>query len=1041
MMATLRRIAVPLTRAVIFGCILSAVLSTIATVSFARPANNDIKRHFDIPAGWAAETLKKAAIQADRQIVFSADLVAGVRTREVKGDYTALEAIRLMLEGQEVYPVSDEGSDALTIKKKNAGVPQRVSALRETNADATASSTVIIGRGSVGAINGTVTDAATKQGLAGVRVTVLGTAVEAFTDRQGNYQLPNVPASNQTVDFSYVGYPGLTRSVTVSPGAATKLDTQLGEQVIKLDAVVVTSAAVGQARAINQQRASDTLTNIVASDSVGRFPDQNAAEALSRVPGLSLYRDMGEGRFVIIRGINSQYNGVSINGFRAATSEKGTRTVPLDNVAAESIASLEVSKVATPDKDADGLGGSVDVKTRTALDYNGPVASIDVAGLYSSQEKRKGQKLAGFWGNTFLNGKLGVLVGVSTQYHPYSSFNYEGDAQWSLVTSPTDGQNHWRFNEADFRHYEPTRTRTSGNFSLDFRPDATLLIYLRGIFSMFDDREHRWMTSIPFSAGKFTALTDISATVTNVSGVLIRDRERDEVHRIGSTVLGWEKTAGSWHFDGGLSVNYGNEKRIATELYFSSINPASFTYSFSDYTDLNVVQTSGTSIADPTNYKLSTKSQTTTQTGDESVAALRQNARYDLILGNVPAFVKFGGVYSHKTKKEDYITSTFSAVPFTIASALEQDSQYPLFSGLRIDPQYVERFYKDPTGFTTDRALSKDIPADFEAHEDVTAAYAMGGATVDKLKIFGGVRGEFTDFDMTGYQLLNGTTVTPVSAARNYANWMPGLYLNYNATKKIILRASWSNTLSRPPFESAMIGRVVDDSKRTVSQGNPNLKTLEAENWDTSFEYYMTSLGMISVSPFYKSIRNFTYQTATGIDPATGYTLTSFLNGPTASIKGVELTWQQRLTFLPAPFNGLGFMTNASFTSSRASYPTRSGEILPFVGQSNSIGNLALNYEKNGLFALVGLSYNSKRLRADEAIGADITLDPYEDHFVQIDASVRYQFKHHWEIYANGVNLNNAPFRTYFQGGSVNKRLEQYEYYNWSANVGVRWSL
>ncbi|HWA10988.1 MAG TPA: TonB-dependent receptor [Opitutaceae bacterium] len=892
----------------------------------------------------------------------------------------------------------------------------------------------------VGNLAGRVTDSTTRLALSGARVSVDGTSLATYTDQGGAFVLTNVPAGPHTVAVSYVGYQDFQRTTIVTAGQTANLEVAVGGDVVTMEKFVIEGSVVGTARAINQQRSAETLTNVVASDAIGQFPDQNAAESLQRVPGLALYRDQGEGRFVIIRGINSQYNAVSINGFRASTSEKGTRSVPLDTIGSDSIASLEVSKVVTPDKDADGLGGSVDIRTRTAFDLAGPQAAFNAGTLYSSQEGRQGYRAGGLYGQTFLDGRLGVLVSGSAQRRPFSSFEFEEAGGWSQLTSPSDGQQHWLFNSVDMRHYEPTRTRNSTTASIDFKPEPGTLIYLRGVFSDFDDREHRWATTVPFSAGTLTALTDTTASVTGVKGVQKRDRERDEDRHLGSGVLGFEKTVDAWRFDGGLVHSAGSETRDAAELRYDTTTNANFSYAFPDPYHIVITQTGGADINDPANYKYSTKSNWAHQIGSESENGVRANARYDFKSGDMDAYIKFGGQYRAKQKDQNADKYVITSVPFALSSAILNDTVYPFLPGMRLLSGPVDSFFGGTPGYPTTLAPSDKYLSDFTAKEDIAAGYAMGSVTVDKLNVIAGLRVEDTDFKTNGFQVANATAVAPVSAAKHYTDWLPGVYLRQDVGKHLTLRASWSNTISRAPYEDTVISRTVDDTKLQVTQGNPKLNPLTSTNWDASAEYYLPSLGLVSAGVFYKQVKNFAYQTVAGTDATTGYPLTTFVNGPNGHISGVELTWQQQLRFLPAPFDGFGLLANATFTDSEAEYGSRPGEKLPFIGQSKTIGNFGLTYEKHGFFARIAANYRTPRLREDVALGTDPTTDRYVDRFLEWDLTASYRFYRGWEIYGEVVDMNNEPFRVYFGGGGP-RRVVQREEYGWSGNFGLRWHL
>ncbi len=164
--------------------------------------------------------------------------------------------------------------------------------------------------------------------------------------------------------FTYLGLQTGTAIITVAAGDAVNHDMSLvygGEIEVRGSPLLV-----GQAKALNRQKNSINISNIVASDQIGRFPDKNAAEATQRIPGLSLNRDMGEGRYVIIRGTEARLNSTTVNGERIPSPEAGVRNVALDTIPADLLESIEVSKALRPDMDGDSIGGTVDLVTRRA---------------------------------------------------------------------------------------------------------------------------------------------------------------------------------------------------------------------------------------------------------------------------------------------------------------------------------------------------------------------------------------------------------------------------------------------------------------------------------------------------------------------------------------------------------------------------------------------------------------------------------------------------------------------------------------------------
>lgn len=240
-----------------------------------------------------------------------------------------------------------------------------------------------------GIVSGRITDARTKLALGGARVSVVGTELTTFADSAGNYALSNAPAGTQTIEFGYVGYEEMRQVATITAGSPATLDAAFGRDTVRMEKFVIDGSLVGSARAINRQRSSATLTSIVAADEIGRFPDQNAAESLQRLPGVSLYRDQGEGRFVDLRGLNYIYTSVTLNGSKVASPEVGDRAIALDIVPADTLSALEVTKVATPDMDGEGLGGAVNIKTKSPFDVTGLDAQVNAQCAGSRSRERR----------------------------------------------------------------------------------------------------------------------------------------------------------------------------------------------------------------------------------------------------------------------------------------------------------------------------------------------------------------------------------------------------------------------------------------------------------------------------------------------------------------------------------------------------------------------------------------------------------------------------------------------------------------------------
>lgn len=903
-----------------------------------------------------------------------------------------------------------------------------------------------------GTLVGRVTDDSSRLALSGARVNIVGTTLEAYAGLGGDYVLVNVPVGAQTLEFSYVGYADARQSVTVAAIGTTTANYAFGSSKVKLETFIITGSAIGSARAINQQRAADTLSNIVASDDIGRFPDQNVAESIQRIPGVALYRDQGEGRFIVVRGIRPDLNTVQLNGVSIATPDRGNRTLPLDVIPSDALGAIEVAKVATPDQEMDGLGGRVDLKTRSAFDLKERQLLFSAQGQYNDLRDRLSSKFNGTYSDVFKAGTLGVIFSPTWQERRMGSDNFEVGGPWALRAVPgtTTGQTAFFNNDMNYRAYDLTRLRYGANGAIEFKPDRESLYFVRGLYSKFKDSEIRQITTIPFSEGTLTALTPVSATVTGVRREAKQLRVRAKEQDVYSFSAGGEVTRGNWKFDGRAAYSEGKELRPeAATIFRKSARGTDWTYSYAGgiYNPV-VTQIAGTSISDPASFNEFNRLRTAPASGSEKESNVGGNARHDFTLaGALPAYVKFGAQYRTKEKVQDVEQLNFAQLPsYTFASLAEPQTadDYSFLTGPRLSAaKFTTAFIDNQGAFVGTRDVIASSQADWKTNEDVVALYGMGGVTVDRMIFSLGARYERTKFETRGNQIKTtgaAITVTPASVSRSYDNFLPGLYLTYNLSKKTVLRAAWSNTFGRPSYAQTALARSVSDDSRLVTEANPGLKPLTSINYDASIEHYFSSLGSISAAVFHKDIKNFTFQRIIpGADASTGYDLSTFVNGPKGEITGLELAYQQQFNFLPSPFDGLGFLANYTAASSFAKFPNRPGEKLPFIGQSKRIGNLALTFEKRGLFLRAAVNFRTPRLREDEPLGTNAAEDRYVDNFTQLDLTGSYKISRQWEVFGEILNATNEPFRVRF--GENASRFVQFEEYGLTANFGLRWKL
>jgi TonB-dependent receptor len=270
-----------------------------------------------------------------------------------------------------------------------------------------------------------------------------------------------------------------------------------------------------------------------------------------------------------------------------------------------------------------------------------------------------------------------------------------------------------------------------------------------------------------------------------------------------------------------------------------------------------------------------------------------------------------------------------------------------------IDPGITNIIDQHRPEFAIERNFVGSTSGDWQSSEDVVGAYAMGGYTLNELELFTGVRFEHTSFESNGLQVDENTeTVVPLSERKSYDEWLPGIHARYTMSDELVFRAAYTQTIARPGFEQSAAAAVIDGDE--ITRGNPGLNRVLSTNYDICAEFYLPeTLGLVSVAAFYKDIEGFLF-TRVVLEDIGGETfeVTSFDNGSAGDIYGLEFAYQQQLSFLPPPLDGLSFYGNVVWGDSHAMLPRTINRNdvadlrIPFPRQSDIVGNVALTFEK-----------------------------------------------------------------------------------------------
>jgi TonB-dependent receptor len=881
-----------------------------------------------------------------------------------------------------------------------------------------------------GTIRGHVVDQAKGTPLPGAVVRVQGTGLSATAGRDGSFTIPNAPDGPQTLSVDYVGYAETTQQTSGDQDVAIALAGSDRTEI------VVTGSRLAERRALQTKKASDNLVEAIYANDVGKLPDQNVAEAVRRLPGLSVANDQGEGRYVIIRGVNPNLVNVVLNGQTLPAPEPDGRQVKLDDIPSALISAVIVTKSLTPDQDASAIGGEVNIRTLSAFDRNKPLFA-DARGAYGRYEiNRKNPweadaQIGGLLGD---DRQFGAVLSFNYSRRPIESENFQGATSFATNNGPT---------EFGFRDYNLVRTRIGAVANFDYQPSDAVKLFTRLSYSKFKDNEVRDQNR----TDQIVYTGASTGTFVGRGSILIRRREEDDNTKSGQ--LGGNFDFGS---GGKLDLSGTYTRAIKNDPLRSEYNFRAASNSVAGTFDLGLAPYGFAFSApfNPASFPLNSVNYDRRH-AQEDLWQIRGDYSLPLAIGDSSTF-KAGVKYldRHKSNNRDFQQysrgTTFNASSATfIGDTNFYDGQYVF--GPRISYDAAQAYAAaNPTALTQSAAninssRNNSQVNDYDVREKIAAAYVMATLKFGDLTIVPGVRVEHTKDWQKAKVFATGTVAAaPLDQGFNsftdqsYTDIFPGLNAHLDLDRNFVLRGAITTAIGRPNYPDLSPYVAVDTttSPTSVTLGNPGLKRYKAVNADLSAEYYLPSQGVLSIGLFYKHIDNPIYtQTLLGQSGTfggqnfTNVSLTRGVNADDAVIKGIELNAQAQFTFLPGFLSGFGASANYSHISGHATgLPGRTGRV-PLFLQSKNVGTAQLYYEKYGLALRVAYSFRSAYV---DAIGANPATDQYTGYNGQLDVHASYQVTPQLTVFADGSNLNDAAWRRYLGTKPFLIERERYDY-------------
>jgi TonB-dependent receptor len=910
----------------------------------------------------------------------------------------------------------------------------------------------------------------------GVSLQIQGTSIGAISGTDGSFIISNIPSGKSVLIVRFIGYSRQEKEVDLQPGVNVIETIFLSVSDEKLQEVIVTGEMKpSQMKAYNMKKISPTISDIIASDAIGKLPDRNAAEAVQRISGVAVARYHGEADRATVRGTPFTWTSTLLNGTRLPSSDGGAgRATVLDVVPSELIEYCEVSKAITPDKEADAIGGSINFITRTAPLKR--TLAVSGAGGYNDLARREIYNFSALYGDKFLNNKLGVIVMGSTWKRHWGTDEYTVD----FNTDNADPFLQKSIKSVMLKRYMGSRTTNGLNAGVEYSFNPVNKIYARGLLDNFVDDRPVFESYFLYNTDQYQYNYRESKYNTWLYG-----GEVGGLHQLTPRAkLDWALSDyyGSYKINS-LPSNLDEHQRGLPLLTFTQSN-AGFgdMYTHTDgkkykFSSLDMPDGSGdlpdqltphASSAISDDRLMLSRLVITRIINTEDECTAQANLTFDV---NDRLTLKVGGKFRSKQKNYQMLSRIYmpnaavgipNAPAISALSTLERgdfpnpsnffgasEADYKPYVVNPVSSEVMRSVGADAVGKNNwyDASQKSDSTNMYDGYENVIAGYAMAEWSVTpQLKLYGGVRDEYTQAVLNGNKYDKASQALSASEVENiYNSLLPMALAKYAINDVTNIRAAYTKTFIRPLFNDFSPGQSVDvlGAVKTITRGNPDIKPTYAHNFDLTAEHFFGNIGFISAGIFYKDLQDLMFSSRDYeiIDGETYYAIQA-RNISKASLLGFEVGGNRRFDKLPGFFRGFGLEANYTFIHSESDVPVYvNGQATtvkaPLQNQSKHLFNAILYYELNGLTVKLAGNYRGASL---ETLSSTLPKDlwVWTDKNFTVDLASSYAFNKNIRIFAEVQNITNEPVRMYLGNRSRTKDLE------WSAvrgQIGVRWNI
>ena len=892
----------------------------------------------------------------------------------------------------------------------------------------------------------------------------------------------------KTVTLKSRLYPSFFSTLAIGLASTVSLfgqdENKSDEDVYELDAYIVSGMKESLISAQVAKQTSGQIMDVIIADDINKLPDLSVTEALQRISGIQVTRDLGEGADVSLRGltnVTSTMNGQEVFSPQIVTGE--SRTMNLQTIPSDMIASINVIKSPTADMIEGGIAGTIDIILRKPLDFDGDLTgNFNIRNAYSEYAgKNKIQysaMLTDSWETEM--GTIGALVSYTKQ-------DRAARQDWTQSGAPVI-YNQGTADEFVSHQgtYEPIfsidRKREGILTSVEWAPQKNLSFYAEFHSTIQETDQFTWGPQLdPGSSRTATALTTTSQMITytrngeTVTNPWVDDMEVENGKAISFSAQRWWYEDTKQYSFGGKYM--GDNITIEGEIAYTDINTDFFYNGVFAQTEENITYRHDSTSSLPKAYPLQSDillNRDNLTSYQYSWTAWREyhtdnlTGTVDFTQGLGDGFfrlLKYGARYSDRSAGQDENGGLYNGLggtdPRDAASGLfVENTLTDAHGGASGKTNYF--LYPDPYFYRAGsvqeswRLLAEGIggglstelaatPQDqiWEINEKTLAGYAMTTFDYDKgIRFDGnvGVRAIKTEVTTNGFQRISGGSWESYVDEGDYTDFLPSLNTRFFLPgENFFLRASVSQQLSRQDLgklnSRVTLNPAVNSTEYayTGTAGNANLEPLRTNAFDIAIEKYFSPSTSIYLSAYSKKIDGYV-ENRSEIETINGdlVLVTRPYNVNDAKVKGYELGYQQFFDFLPAPFDGFGI--NANYTYVDAKDPSGN----PLQKLSKNSYNLILMYEKAGFSGRIAYNWRDSFTRSTSTNAVLGTVPIVDEAFGWMDASFSYNINENMRVQLDITNVLKVEREANWAGNSLYDYEDVYEDRMWYVSFNYK---